>query len=64
MVLQYKPKKGGNWRDYNGKGKLEKGVSNYWFRLLDEKKKKVLVRKGSYSKVMKRFLQIEYFKRK
>ena len=62
MVLQYKPKKGGRWRDYKGKNKLEKGVSNYDFRLLSSGKKKVLVEKGSYTQVMKRFRQIEFFK--
>ncbi len=64
MVLQYKSKKGGNWRDYNGKDNLRKSVSNYYFRLLSENRKKVLVEKGSYNKVMKRFRQIEYFKNK
>ncbi len=64
MVLQYKSKKGGSWRDYKGKDHLRKPVSNYYFRLLSENKKKVLVEKGSYNKVMKRFRQIEYFKNK
>jgi hypothetical protein len=62
MVLQYKSKKGGAWKDYKGKDKLKGKVSNYYFRLLSENKKKVLVDKSSYSKVMKRFRQIEFFK--
>ncbi len=62
MVLQYKPKKGGRWRDYPGKSKIKGGVSKYDFRLLNEAKTKVLVEKGSYAKVMKRFRQIEFFK--
>ena len=63
MVLQYKPKKqGSKWKDYPGKDKINGGVSNYYFRLLSEDKKKVLVDKGSYEKVMKRFRQIEFFK--
>ncbi len=64
MVLQYKLKKEGRWKDYPGKDKLKKAVSAYDFRLLSEDKKKVLVKKGSYDKVMKRFHQIEYFKHK
>jgi len=62
MVLQYKPKKGGSWKDYPGKSKIEGGVSKYDFRLLSENRKKILVKKGSYAKVMKRFRQIEFFK--
>ncbi len=62
MVLQYKSKKGGKWKKYPGKDKLEKSTRNYDFRLLSENKKKVLVPKGSYGKVMKRFRQIEFFK--
>ena len=62
MVLQCKPKKGGAWRDYNGKSSLKEGVSNFWFRLLSEDREKVLVKKSSYNKVMKRFRQIEFFK--
>ncbi len=64
MVLQYKSKKGGRWKKYPGKDKLEKGVSNYEFRLLSEDKKKVLAGPGNYSKVLKRFRQIEFFKHK
>lgn len=59
MVLQYKSKKGGSWRDYNGKDKLRKSISNYWFRLLSKNRKKVLAEKNSYNKVMKLFRQIE-----
>ena len=62
MVLQYKKKEGGRWRDYPGKDKIKGGVSSYDFRLLSEDKKKVLADKGSYVKVMKRFRQIEFFK--
>jgi len=64
MVLQYKSKKGGKWKDYKGKDKLKKPVSSYYFRLLSHNRKKILVEKGSYSKVMKRFRQIEWFKRR
>jgi len=62
MVLQYKKKDGVRWKDYPGKDKIKSGVRNYDFRLLSEDKKKVLVDKGSYAKVMKRFRQIEFFK--
>jgi hypothetical protein len=63
MVLQYKKKKGlSKWKDYPGKSKVKEGVSGYDFRLLSSDKKKVLVDKGSYTKVMKRFRQIEFFK--
>ena len=47
---------------FAGKDKLEKPVKKYDFRLLSEDKKKVLVEKGSYKKVMKIFRQIEFFK--
>jgi len=63
MVLQYKPKSGGRWKKYPGKDKLEKSTRNYDFRLMSEDKKKKLA-EGSYSKVMKRFRQIEFFKHK
>ena len=62
MVLQYKNKKGARWRDYPGKDKIKGNVGEYYFRLLSEDKKKVLVDKGPYEKVMKRFRQIEFFK--
>lgn len=62
MVLQYKPKNGGRWKDYKGKEKIEKSTSNYDFRLLNHNKTKVLVKKGPYSKVLKRMRQIEFFK--
>ena len=62
MVLQYKSKKGGNWKKYPGKDKLKESVGKYDFRLLSEDKKKILVDKSPYQKVMKRFRQIEFFK--
>ncbi len=62
MVLQYKKKEGGRWRDYPGKDKINGSVGGYFFRLLSEDKKKVLADEGSYAKVMKRFRQIEFFK--
>lgn len=62
MVLQYKLKNTTRWKNYPGKDKLEYSVSKYEFRLLNKNKTKVLVEKGSYTKVMKRFRQIEFFK--
>ena len=62
MVLQYKLKGETRWKKYPGKDKLKEAVSRYDFRLLNEAKTKILVDKGSYKKVMKRFRQIEYFK--
>ena len=62
MVLQYKLKTEKRWRKYLGKDKLKLGVSKYDFRLLSEDRKKILVEKGSYLRVMKRFRQIEFFK--
>jgi len=62
MVLQYKLKKETHWKKYPGKDKLKESVSKYDFRLLSGDKKKILVNKGSYQKVMKRFRQIEFFK--
>ena len=64
MVLQYKPKKGKSWRDYNGKGRLKGKVDDYHFRLLSHDKKKIIVKQGRYPQVMKRFRQIEFFKHK
>jgi hypothetical protein len=64
MVLQYKLKKEKRWRKYPGKNKMEVPVSKCDFRLLNESKTKVLVEKGSYAKVLKRFRQIEFFKHK
>ena len=64
MVLQYKSKSGGRWKKYPGKEKIKDSVGNYEFRLLNEAKTKVLVNKGSYAKVLKRFRQIEFFKHK
>ncbi|MBT96765.1 MAG: hypothetical protein QF567_00540 [Candidatus Pacearchaeota archaeon] len=62
MVLQYKLKKETRWKKYPGKDKIKEPVSKYDFRLLSEDKKKILVDKGPYQKVMKRFRQIEFFK--
>jgi hypothetical protein len=62
MVLQYKLKKETRWKKYPGKNKIRGSVSKYDFRLLSENKKKVLVDKGTYQKVMKGFRQIEFFK--
>lgn len=64
MVLQYKLKNEIKWKDYPGKAKLEFPISKYDFRLLNEAKTKVLVEKSNYEKVMKRFRQIEFFKRR
>lgn len=62
MVLQCKKKISVKWKDYPGKGKIEGSVKSYDFRLLSENRKKILVEKGNYEKVMKRFRQIEFFK--
>jgi hypothetical protein len=62
MVLQYKLKTETRWKKYPGKSKLKVPVSKYDFRLLNEAQTKVLVPKGGYEKVMKRFRQIEFFK--
>ncbi|MFA5173865.1 MAG: hypothetical protein WC438_01665 [Candidatus Pacearchaeota archaeon] len=62
MVLQYKLKKEIKWKDYPGKDKIKGSVRNYDFRLLNKDKTKVLVEKGSYENVIKRFRQIEFFK--
>lgn len=64
MVLQYKLKTEKRWKKYPGKDKLKHPISKCDFRLLNEDKTKVLVEKGSYNKVMKRFRQIEFFKRR
>ena len=64
MVLQYKLKAEKRWKKYPGKSKLKFSVSRYDFRLLNSNKTKVLVNKASYAKVMKRFRQIEFFKRR
>ena len=65
MVMQYRHKKSSErWKKYPGKDKLKEGVSKYEFRLLNEKKTKILVKPGPYSKVLKRFRQIEFFKRR
>jgi len=63
MVLQYKSKGETRWKKYPGKDKIKGPVTSYDFRLLSEDKSKVLA-KGNYSKVLKRFRQIEFFKRK
>ncbi len=64
MVLQYKEKTKTRWRDYPGKDKVEGDVHDYDFRLLSHDKSKILVKKADYDTVMKRFRQIEFFKRK
>jgi len=64
MVLQYKLKSETRWKKYPGKDKMKHPVSKCDFRLLSEDKSKVLVEKGSYARVMKRFRQIEFFKRR
>ncbi|MDO8467365.1 MAG: hypothetical protein Q7S56_00240 [Nanoarchaeota archaeon] len=62
MVLQYKSKKSGEWKDYPGKEKFKGDVKNYDFRLLNHDKSKVLVDEGTYENVLKRMRQIEFFK--
>ena len=64
MVLQYKKRSAVRWKDYPGKAKVEGDVRDYDFRLLSKDKVKVLVEKGDYDKVLKRFRQIEFFKRR
>jgi hypothetical protein len=63
MVLQYKLKTEKRWRKYPGKDKMKHPVSKCDFRLLNESKTKVLA-KGNYSRVLKRFRAIEFFKHK
>ena len=62
MVLQYKIKGETRWKKYPGKEKMKVPVSKCTFRLLNEAKTKVLVPEGPYTKVLKRFRQIEFFK--
>ncbi len=62
MVIQYKLKSETRWKDYPGKSKMKVPLSQSDFRLLTKNKKKVLVEKGSYAHVLKRFRQIEFFK--
>ena len=64
MVMQYKEKSATRWKKYPGKDKIEGSPSKYDFRLLSKDKTKVLVEKGNYEKVLKRFRQIEFFKHK
>jgi len=64
MVLQYQLKKEGRWKDYPGKKNIKVPLNKCYFRLLSEDKKKILVKKGDYATVMKRFRQIEFFKYK
>ena len=64
IVLQYKLKSSIRWRDYPGKDKIKGDPNQYDFRLLNKDKTKILVEKGSYEKVLKRFRQIEFFKHK
>ena len=61
MVLQCKLKSEKRWKKYPGKDKLKESVGKYDFRLLTKDKKRLLS-EGSYTKVMKRFRQIEFFK--
>jgi hypothetical protein len=63
VVLQYKLKSEIRWKKYPGKDKLKFPVNKCDFRLLNESKTKVLVEKTNYADVMKRFRQIEFFKR-
>ena len=62
MVLQYKLRSEKRWKKYPGKDKLEYPVAKYNFRLLNEAKTKVLAGPSTYSKILKRFRQIEFFK--
>jgi hypothetical protein len=63
--MQYRLKKSkGNWRKYPGKDKLKECVSKYEFRLLNQSKTKVLVKPTTYARCLKRFRQIEFFKRR
>ena len=64
MVLQYREKGSSRWKKYPGKDKLKDSLTKYEFRLLNEAKTKILVNSGNYTKVMKRFRQIEFFKHK
>jgi len=63
MVLQYKKRGEKRWMKYPGKDKIKDSLSSCDFRLLSEDKSKVLA-EGNYSRVLKRFRQIEFFKRK
>ena len=63
--MQYKKKNSSDrWKKYPGKDKLKEGVSKYEFRLLNEDKTKILVKPTNYTKCLKRFRQIEFFKRR
>lgn len=61
MVLQYKLKSEKRWKKYPGKDKMKIPFSKCDFRLLNETKTKTLAQ-GNYTKVLKRFRQIEFFK--
>jgi len=61
MVLQYKLKSEKRWKKYPVKDKMKTPASKCDFRLLNEKKTKVLA-EGNYTKIVKRFRQIEFFK--
>lgn len=61
MVLQYKSKKEKRWKKYPGKDKLKGKLNSYDFRLLTKDKTRLLS-EGDYTKVMKRYRQIEFFK--
>jgi len=62
MVLQYRLKGDSRWRKYPGKDKMKVALSKCQFRLLNESKTKILVGPSSYTTVLKRFRQIEFFK--
>ena len=61
MVLQYRLRGEKRWKRYPGKDKMKDSFGKCEFRLLNEKKTRVLV-EGGYRKVLKRFRQIEFFK--
>jgi len=64
MVLQFKLKTSSRWQDYPGKSKMKVPLARCDFRLLTSDRRRVIVEKGSYDAVMKRFRQIEFFKHK
>ena len=65
MVMQYRHKVSKErWKKYPGKDKLKESVGKYEFRLLSSDKSKVLVKPTNYARCLKRFRQIEFFKRR
>lgn len=64
MVLQYRKRNVGRWRDYPGKKKIVGNPEDYEFRLLSHDRKKKIVESGSYETVLRRMRQVEFFKRK